>query len=540
MNERLRLRTLHAVTWLLAAAIATGLGSAPAGASDRPNIIFVMTDDHANEAVSAYSGRINRTPHMDRLAAEGMRFDRAYVTNSICGPSRAVLLTGRHSHLNGMIGNIGARGVEGQASFDGAQQTAPKLLQAAGYQTAMIGKWHLRSEPTGFDHWEVLIGQGPYYNPPMRVPGGQNRYVGYTTDVITDLSLTWLENRDTAKPFVLYKHHKAPHREWKPGPDHLTRYDDEMIPEPPTLFDAHEGRTRAATLQTMSIATDLTERDLKLDGRFVNHLTEEQRAAWDAAYGPKNEAFFEAELTGRDLVRWKYQRYIKDYLRTIASVDDNLGRLLDYLDESGLAENTIVIYTSDQGFFLGEHGWYDKRWIYEESLRIPLIVRWPGVVEPGSVNDDLVQNLDFAQTFLDAAGVDQPDDMQGRSLVPLLRGETPDDWRRAIYYHYYANPDWHSVERHYGLRTDRYKLMHFYEQGDWELYDLKRDPYELTSAYGDPTYAGEVAGLKEELDALRERYEDRYSHLVPFEELYLMDREEIARISREGPAADGG
>ena len=464
-------------------------------ASTRPNILFIFTDDHTSSAISAYGSKVNKTPNLDRLADEGMRFDNCLVTNSICGPSRAVILTGKYSHLNGFIRNGN--------TFDGSQQTFPKLLQQAGYQTAVIGKWHLKSDPTGFDHWEVLIGQGPYYNPPMIKNGKRVKYEGYTTDIITDLSLDWLkEKRDSSKPFLLMYQHKAPHRNWAPGPQHLLKYDGEQIPEPPTLFDDYAGRGTAAKHQKMTIAEHLSRNDLKLDP--PKNLTPEQLRVWNRAYQPKNQAFEKAELTGKELVRWKYQRYVKDYLRCVDSVDDNLGRVLDYLEESGLAKNTIVVYSSDQGWFLGDHGWYDKRWMYEESLRMPLLVRWPGMVEPGSVNKHLVSNVDFAATFLDAAGVEIPDDMQGSSLVPLLLGKDPENWRKSFYYHYYEYPGAHSVHRHYGIRNERYKLIHFYQIDEWELYDLNEDPDELVSRYGDPKYEQQTKQLQEELRALRQ------------------------------------
>jgi arylsulfatase A-like enzyme len=475
----------------------------------RPNIIFVFTDDHASHAISAYGSRINQTPNIDRLADEGMLFRNAFVTNSICAPSRAVILTGKHSHLNGIFTN--------RERFDSAQVTFPKLLQQAGYQTAIVGKWHLKSAPTGFDYWEVLPGQGDYYNPRFRTHGDTVRYTGYVTDIITDRALDWLQNaRDSDKPFMLMYQHKAPHRRWQPGPEHLTLYDDATIPEPPTLFDDYEGRTSAAKTQEMTIAQHMYDEDLKLVAPA--QLNEEQLERWNAAYGPKNEAFENAGLSGDDLVRWKYQRYIKDYLRTIASVDDNLGRVLDYLDEAGLAENTVVIYSSDQGFYLGDHGWYDKRWMYEESLRMPFIVRWPGVVQPGSENSDLVQNLDFAETFLEMAGVDVPADMQGTSLVPLLQGRTPADWRDAIYYHYWEYPAWHMVRRHYGVRTQRYKLIYYYEIDEWELFDLENDPDELSSVYADSEYAEIVADLKARLAQMRADYRVPEEDPVPYPE----------------------
>ncbi|MFG0284496.1 MAG: sulfatase [Phycisphaerales bacterium JB039] len=466
-----------------------------ARAQDRPNILFIFTDDHGAQAISAYGSNRNTTPNIDRIAAEGMRFDNCFVTNAICGPSRAVILTGLHSHRNGFRQN--------GDQFDGSQRTFPKLLQQAGYQTAMIGKWHLGTDPTGFDYWDILIGQGPYYNPPMIRNGERIEREGYTTDIITDLTIDWLEGRDPDKPFFLACQHKAPHRNWQPGPDHINDFDNVQIPEPATLFDDWSGRGPAAAEQEMTVAHHLSDFDLKLTA--PGNLTPEQLAIWENAYGPKNEAFRAANLTGADRVRWMYQRYVKDYLRCVASVDDGIGRLLETLDDLGLAQNTVVIYSSDQGWYLGEHGWYDKRWMYEESFRMPLLVRWPGVIRPGSVDEHLVQNLDFAETFLDLAGVEVPDDMQGRSLAPLFKGEDP-DWRDAVYYHYYEHPGVHNVQRHYGVRTDRYKLIHFYRAGYWELFDLERDPDELTSVYDDPAYADVVEELKAELQRLRAQY----------------------------------
>ncbi len=469
-------------------------------ASKRPNIIFIMTDDHASHAMSCYDSKINKTPNLDRIAKEGMRFDNCFCTNSICAPCRAVILTGKHSHINGVIDN--------RKTFDGSQQTFPKLLQKAGYQTAMIGKWHLKTDPTGFDYWSVLIGQGPYYNPPMKTPNGTVKYTGYTTDIITLLALDWLQHkRDKDKPFCLMYQHKAPHRNWQPAPEHLTKYDDVTIPEPDNLFDDYSNRGRAAKEQDMSIEKTMNARDLKLVA--PRNLTPDQKKAWDAAYNPKNKAFEAANLQGKELIRWKYQRYIKDYLRCIASVDDNVGDLLEYLDDSGLAENTIVVYTSDQGFYLGDHGWFDKRFMYEESLRMPLLVRYPRQIKAASVNKDLVQNLDFGPTFLDFAGVQVPKDMQGRSMRKVLQGKTPKDWRASVYYHYHEYPAVHSVKRHYGVRTKRYKLIHFYHDIDeWELYDLEKDPHEMRNVLADPAYADIVKDLKAELKRLRKKYKD--------------------------------
>ncbi len=481
------------------------------GGPGAPNILFVFTDDHAAQAISAYGSRINQTPNIDRLAEEGVLFRNCFCTNSLCAPSRAVILTGKHSHLNGVMDNRSG------SVFDGSQQTFPKLMRQAGYQTAIIGKWHLKSEPTGFDYWEVLPGQGSYYNPRMRTAEGEVRHTGYTTDIITDLSIKWLESgRDRSKPFMLMCQHKAPHRRWEPGPEHIDDFNDIAIPEPPNLFDNYEGRGTAAHTQEMTIEKYLNPRDLKLEP--PRDLNEEQLRRWHEAYDAKNEEFNEAGLEGDDLLRWKYQRYIKDYLRCIQSVDDNLGRMLDYLEQSGLADNTVVIYSSDQGFYLGEHGWFDKRFMYEESLRMPLLVRWPGVAAAGVENTDLVQNLDFAETFLDIAGAAVPEDMQGRSLKELIRGRTPQDWRKSIYYHYYEYPAVHMVRRHEGVRTGRYKLIHFYNLDEWELYDLQRDPQEMRSLYGNPLYEEITGELKQELVRLKQLYAVPEEDPVPLPE----------------------
>jgi len=502
--RRLRrsLATLAIVAIAGVAPIGTVFCEEKSEAADRPNILFIFADDHAYQAVSAYGYGYNKTPNIDRLANEGMRFDRCLVTNSLCGPSRASVLTGKYSHANGFYNNTNCR-------FDGSQTTMPKLLHAAGYQTAIVGKWHLESDPTGFDYWNILPGQGQYYNPPMIV-GGLNttgrrvRHVGYVTDIITDDTLDWLQHRrDPSKPFLLMCHHKAPHRPWEPAAEFLALNDGRKFPEPETLFDDYSGRGKAEHVQEMTIRRTMNDHDLKLTP--PGDLNAEQRKAWDAYYDPRNEAFRKQHLTGPDLVRWKYQRYMHDYIATIASIDKGVGRLLDYLQESGLDKNTIVVYSSDQGFFLGEHGWFDKRWIFEESLRAPLLIRWPGVVKPGSVNSDIVSNLDFAETFLDAAGQPVPAEMQGRSLVPVLKGQTPADWRKAFYYHYYEHPAEHNVARHYGIITDRYKLVHFYEPefAYWELFDLKTDPHEMKSLYNDPAYAETKKSLHKQLDDLR-------------------------------------
>ncbi len=483
---------------------------------ERPNILFIFSDDHALNAIGAYGSTINETPNIDRLADEGAVFANSFCGNSICGPSRATILTGKHSHLNGFMRN-GDR-------FDGSQMTFPKLLREAGYQTALIGKWHLSSNPTGFDYWKILPGQGAYYNPDfLLMDGTRKRYEGYVTDLITDEAIEWLESgRDQDKPFLLMAQHKAPHRNWMPAPRHLSLYKDEEIPAPATLFDTYEGRSRLLQENEMTIRNHFYwGYDMKLDGEnpFPEHfmsrdnyeyrrMNNEQRAAWDAAYGLENEEFLKkmqaGELSEEEIVKWKYQRYIKDYLRTVAAVDESIGRILNYLDESGQAENTIVIYSSDQGFYLGEHGWYDKRWMFEESFKMPFLVRWPGVIEPGSRPDALIQNIDYAPTFLDAAGVEVPGEMQGRSLLPIFRdaaGEAPADWRDAVYYSYYENDAVHEVPIHDGIRTDRYKLMFFPRTLEWQLFDLQKDPQELQSLHADPAYA-------DILKAMQKRYRD--------------------------------
>ncbi len=479
---------------------------------ERPNIVFIFTDDHATQAISAYGGilaDVAPTPNLDRIADEGMLFNRCMVTNSICGPSRATILTGKYSHLNGFLTNE-------TTEFDGTQQTFPKILRKKGYQTAVIGKWHLGSEPTGFDYWDVLLGQGYYYNPDFRTPTGVNREAGYVTEIVTDKAINWLETRDQSKPFMLMMQHKAPHREWSPSPKYLNAFDGVTMPEPDTLFDDYEGRGRAAKNQDMSIRVTMElGKDLKireydkkgeLAERLDGRMTQEQLAAWNAAYEPRNKAVLEAKPAGKDLVRWKYQRYIKDYLRCIKSVDDSVGEMLQYLEDNGLSENTVVVYSSDQGFYLGEHGWFDKRWMYDESYRTPLMIKWPGTVKPGSVNNDLVSNLDFAQTFLGIAGAKSPKNMQGASLVPVLKNRKPNNWRKSHYYHYYEFPGWHMVQRHEGVYDGRYKLMYFYDIDEWELYDLEKDPKELQNQFENPEYAKEVKRLKKELTSLRKKY----------------------------------
>ncbi|HET6424851.1 MAG TPA: sulfatase [Planctomycetaceae bacterium] len=469
----------------------------------QPNILFLFADDLTCQAISAYGDerKLLETPHMDRIAREGIRFDRCLVTNSICGPSRATILTGKYSHRNGFYNNSNSR-------FDSTQTTFPKLLQAAGYTTAVVGKWHLISDPVGFDHWHILPGQGIYYNPPMIRNGERVKHEGYTTDVITDLSIEWLKNRDKSKPFLLMSQHKAPHREWSP-PLRLLGWDkDRVYPEPPTLFDDFAGRSKAVSDHDMGLDRTFTDLDAKF--RPAPGLTESQLKEWNAYYGPRNEQFQRANLTGKDLVRWRYQRYMHDYLACVKAVDENIGRLLDFLDQEGLAENTMVVCSSDQGFFLGEHGWFDKRWIFEESLRSPLMIRWPGVTKPGRTTSQIVSLLDFAETFLDAAGVPIPADMQGRSLLPLCKGDDPADWRKSLYYHYYEFPVPHRVRPHRGVITDKYKLIHYYKPDvdDWELLDREKDFLEVKDFYKDPAYADVVKQLRAELDRLRNEVGD--------------------------------
>jgi arylsulfatase A-like enzyme len=483
--------------------------------TNRPNIIYIMSDDHAYQAISAYGGSLKDlapTPNIDRIAANGMRFNRCLVTNSISGPCRAVILTGKYSHLNGFLAN------EGQKPFDGSQQTFPKLLQKAGYNTAMIGKWHLMSDPTGFDHWDILPGQGFYYNPDFINSKGRYQVQGYVTEIITEKSLNWLkEAKSSGKPFMLMMHHKAPHREWQPGPNELSLYKNTNFPEPPTLFDDYSNRGTAEKTQDMTIAKTMRiEEDLKmykdrskLKNTGLNRLSPSQLDAWDTVYNPIIRKFYSMNLAGNDLVKFKYQRYMQDYLACIAAIDKSVGKILGFLKENGLDKNTIVIYASDQGFYLGEHGWFDKRWMFEQSYRTPLIIEWPGVTRPGSVSSDMVSNIDLAETFLDMAGVEVPEDMQGRSIVSILKGNTPADWRKEHYYHYYEYPGSHMVKRHYGISTERYKLIHYYYDIDeWELYDIQTDPLELKNVYNDPSYASVKSYLHKRLENLMVKYND--------------------------------
>lgn len=447
----------------------------------RPNIVFIMTDDHAAHAISSYGSKLIKTPHLDRLAKQGMRFENAFVTNSICTPSRAVILTGKYSHLNGVpVFN----------HIDNTQPLVSKYLQAAGYHTGMIGKWHLGGNnpnrpndgsPTGFDYWNILPGQGAYFDPVMIEMGQRKKLTGYATDIITDLSMDFIKKRPTDKPFFLMYHHKAPHRNWQPAEKYRKQYENYEPPIPATFDDDYKGKSDASKQATMHIDADLNESDVK--GKPP------------------------AGLSGAALKKWKFTRYMQDYLACVQSVDDNIGRFLDFLDQSGLAENTIVIYTSDQGFFLGEHNFYDKRFMYEESLRTPFIVRWPKRIKAGTVSKSMILNLDFAPTFLDAAGAKIPADMQGRSILPLFTGKTPRDWRTSMYYRYY-HPGHHNVAAHYGVRTSRYKLIYFHKLNQWELYDLQKDPGEMRNIYSEPSAAKTVESLKKELQRLKKEFKD--------------------------------
>ena len=489
---------LFTASMALWSAVATPAGAAePAG---RPNILFIMTDDHAAHAMSCYGSVVNRTPHLDRIARQGVRFDNCFVTNSICTPSRAAILTGKYSHINGVpVFN----------RFDGSQPTMAKYLQAAGYYTGMIGKWHLGSDPTGFDHWEILPGQGRYFDPVFYTATKTRTIPGYATDVITDLTIEFLKNRPKDKPFFLMSHHKAPHRAWDPDEKHRAMFAGKAIPEPATLRDDYATRTDAIRENRQRVFDDMTRRDLKLEPPA--DMKEPERSQW-LSHKP-TEVEIEVNgvkkvLRGEALNAWKYQRYMQDYLACVQSVDDNVGRLLDWLDSHGLAKNTIVIYTSDQGFYLGDHGMYDKRFMYEESLRTPFVVRWPGVIRPGGVQKAMALNVDFAPTILEVAGVTIPADMQGRSLLPLLRGERPADWRTSIYYRYYHDPGHHNTAAHYGVRTETHKLIHFWKKGQWELFDLTKDPNELRNVYGDPAYRDIADKLTAELYRLKKELKD--------------------------------
>jgi arylsulfatase A-like enzyme len=470
-------------------------------AAERPNIIYIMSDDHAAHAIGAYGSRVNKTPNIDRLAREGAVLTNVFATNSICTPSRAAILTGQYSHLNG---------VTMFNRFDSTKMTVARLLQSAGYYTGMIGKWHLGSDPAGFDRWNILPGQGAYMDPVFYTATDEKTYTGrYVTDVITDLGIDFIRQRPKNQPFFLMLHHKAPHRPWQPDAEHAAHFAGQWIPEPETLWDSYDTRTDALHENQQRVARDLTRRDLKLpppDG-----LDTAARNAWLAVKPDTVTAAVAGKtvtLTGEALVRWKYQRYMQDYLATVQSVDDSVGRVLDYLDKNGLGKNTIVIYTSDQGFFLGDHGLFDKRLMYEESLRMPFLVRWPAAIKAGSRLDAMGLNVDFAPTFLDAAGVAVPGEMQGKSLLPVLRGRTPADWRTSMYYRYYHDPGDHNTRAHYGVRTRTHKLIYFWKKDQWELFDLVNDPQEMHNLYGQPGQDALTATLKAELARLKKQVRD--------------------------------
>jgi len=469
--------------------------------STRPNIIFIMTDDHAAHAIGAYGSRINATPNLDRLAREGALLNHVFATNAICTPSRAAILTGQYSHING---------VTMFNRFDSSRMTVARLLQQGGYHTGLVGKWHLGSDPAGFDSWEILPGQGAYFNPVLYTATTEKTYTDrYVTDVITDLALGFLQNRPRGKPFFLMMHHKAPHRPWEPSAAHAAHFAAQRIPEPVTFWDSYATRTDALHENQQRVAADLTNRDLKLTP--PPGLDAEQLTKWRTTK-PQSVTIVrdgqEVTLTGETLVRWKYQRYMQDYLATVQSVDDSVGRVLEYLDKNGLARNTIVVYTSDQGFFLGDHGLFDKRFMYEESIRMPFLVRWPAVIKPGTKSDAMALNVDFAPTFLDVAGVAIPADLQGRSLLPVLRGRTPPDWRSAMYYRYYHDPGDHNTRAHYGVRTRTHKLIYFWKKDQWELFDLGKDPYELHNLYGERGLESLTADLKQQLAKLKQDVRD--------------------------------
>lgn len=495
-------------------------------ASKRPNVLFIMSDDHAYQAISAYDSTLIQTPNIDRLAKEGMKFTNASVTNSICAPSRATILTGKHTHINGKINNV--------MPFDTTQVTFPQLFKKAGYQTAMFGKLHFGNNPKGIDDFMILPGQGDYINPDFITKKGDTTITGYVTDIITDLTLNWFkEKRNPEKPFMMMYLHKAPHRNWWPSPEKFKAYSKKTFPEPATLFDNYENRGTAAKTAEMNILYHMKySSDNKVRPETMERMgnvqpvvpgnttwgyktyargTDEQKAQYDEVLDAIS-ADFEANwptMTDKEKIQWKYQRYMQDYLATIESVDENVGRVLDYLDESGLADNTIVVYTSDQGFYLGEHGWFDKRFIYDESFKTPLLIRWPNKITAGTTNYEMVQNLDFAQTFLEAASIKAPADMQGESMMPILTGHDEEWDRDAVYYHFYEYPSVHMVKRHYGIVNKEFKLIHFYYDVDeWELYDRKKDPQEMNNVFNDPKYKEIAADLKVKLKELRLKYKD--------------------------------
>ena len=480
----------------------------------RPNILFIMADDHAAHALSCYNSNINETPNLDRIANEGAILGNCFCTNSICAPSRASILTGTYNHINGVLDN--------KKSLDKKLITFPEILQRNGYNTALIGKYHLKSDPTGFNYYNILPGQGHYYNPDFIENGRKTTYTGYVTDIITDQALKWLKNNNSKDPFCLLYQLKAPHSNFMPGPKYLNNYNNKTIPLPETFFDNYKTRSSAAKKATMRIAEDMFYGwHLKLDPdldkpewiknywkNVYNRMNGEQQAAWDDAYKPKNKKFYESDLKEKNLAFWKYQRFIKDYLRCIDGIDQNVGRILDYLDSEGLTNNTIVIYTSDQGFFLGDHGWWDKRFMYEESIKMPFLIRYPEKIPPGTIIDEIILNIDFAPTILDLAGISIPSSIQGYSFLNPIFGADNYKWRKSMYYHYYEYPGRPEVKKHYGIRTKRYKLIYFYNIDAWELYDLKHDPLELNNLYSIPQYNDLIKNLKKELKRLQIKYKD--------------------------------
>lgn len=515
--KRLQSGLLYSLTGATAVASLASCASQKQGEEQKQyNIVYIMTDDHTAQMMSCYDHRYMETPNLDRIAADGVRFTNSFVANSLSGPSRACMITGKHSCANKFYDNT-------TCVFDASQQTFPKLLQQAGYQTALVGKWHLESLPTGFDFWQIVPGQGDYYNPNFITQDNDTiQKHGYITNIITDDALNWMDTRrEKDKPFCLLIHHKAIHRNWMADTCNLALFEDKTFPLPDNFFDDYQGRPAAAA-QEMSIVKDMDMiYDLKmlrpdkksrlksLYEHFLGRMDEGQRAAWDKFYGPVIDDFYKQNLQGKELANWKFQRYMRDYMKTVKSLDDNVGRVLDYLQEHDLLDNTLVVYTSDQGFYMGEHGWFDKRFMYEESMRTPLIMRLPKDFRRKGDITEMVQNIDYAPTFLELAGVEVPADIQGLSMLPLLKGEKPAHWRDALYYHFYEYPAEHMVKRHYGVRTERYKLIHFYNDIDeWELYDLQSDPTEMNNIYGQPGTEELTKELKAKLAALQEEYND--------------------------------
>ncbi len=522
----------HFYSWLVAIAAVNVLPTllfaqsaqpSPQAERQRPNILFIFSDDHAIKSISAYGGplaKVAPTPNIDRLAREGAVFLNSFCANSICGPSRATILTGKHSHKNGFMRNTGK-------GLDQSQWTVAKALQQGGYNTAVIGKWHLKTTPLGFDHWEIFPGQGNYYNPVfIQKDGSRKRFEGYATDLTTDKAIDWLKGRDASKPFFLMCQHKAPHRTFAPALRHLGAFDDVEIPQPVNLFDDYGDRSGTLAKNEMEIdrhfdwAYDAKVRkdergDVQLPkpDRYgtpeYNRMTEAQKKRWDEHFGPRNQAFLadfaKGSLSHKELVQWKYQRYMQNYLGTVKAVDESVGRLLQHLDDNGLAENTIVIYSSDQGFFLGEHGWYDKRWMFEESFEMPFLIRWPGVVKPGSKPTELIQNIDYAPTFLEMAGLDAPNEIQGESILPILNGRAT-KWRQSLYYAYYEFGE-HAVPQHFGVRTQKHKLIYFPRSNEWNLFDLEADPREMKSVHDEPRYQLIRDSLTAEYTRLRKLYD---------------------------------